>query len=154
MQKIMPFLWFDNNAEEAMNFYTSLFPDSKVLSITRYGAAGPGPEGSVLTASFLLNGQEFAVLNGGLLFKFTEAVSFAINCADQKEIDYYWDKLTADGGEESMCGWLKDKYGLSWQVVPANISKLLQNPDKDKANRTMQALMGMKKLVIADLEGA
>src|SRR4051812_19096503 len=125
MQKIIPFLWFDNQAEEAVNFYTSLFKNSKIGTITRYGEGGPGPAGSVMTASFQLNGQEFVALNGGPVFKFTEAISFVVNCEDQEEIDYYWDNLVK-GGTPSQCGWLKDKYGLSWQIVPRNLSQLLQ----------------------------
>jgi len=154
MQKITPFLWFDNNAEEAMNFYITVFKDSKVLKITRNGKGGPGPDGSVLTASFELNGQNFAVLNGGPMFKFTEAVSFVVNCETQDEIDYYWNKLTSDGGQESMCGWLKDKFGLSWQIVPTIMGDLLSNKDSAKAQRTMQVLMQMKKLDIKALQEA
>ena len=142
-QKITPFLWFDNNAEEAMNFYVSIFKNSKAGSITRYGDAGPGPKDSVLTVTFELEGQEFVGLNGGPQFKFTEAVSFAIKCETQEEIDYFWEKLTADGGRESMCGWLKDKFGLSWQVVPADIEELLTG---GKSDQVMQAVMQMKKL--------
>jgi len=140
MQSITPFLWFDNQAEEAMNFYISVFKNSKPLSIARYGAAGPGPAGSVMTASFELNGQEFIALNGGPLFKFNEAVSFVINCDTQEEVDMYWNKLTADGGQESMCGWLKDRFGLSWQVVPGILPKLLQEKDPEKAQRVMHAM--------------
>jgi predicted 3-demethylubiquinone-9 3-methyltransferase (glyoxalase superfamily) len=154
MQKITPFLWFDNNAEEAMNFYISVFKDSKILKVTRNGKGGPGPEGTVLTASFELNGQNFAVLNGGPIFKFTEAVSFVVNCETQDEIDYYWNKLTSDGGQESMCGWLKDKFGLSWQIVPTIMADLLNNADTAQAQRTMQALMQMKKLDIKALQEA
>jgi predicted 3-demethylubiquinone-9 3-methyltransferase (glyoxalase superfamily) len=150
-QKITPFLWFDNNAEEAMNFYVSLFKNSKVLTITRYGDAGPGPKGSVLTAAFELEGQKFVTLNGGPRFKFTEAISFVINCENQEEIDYFWEKLTSDGGQESMCGWLKDKFGLSWQVVPAEISSLMTG---EQANEVMQAIMQMKKLDLATLRKA
>jgi predicted 3-demethylubiquinone-9 3-methyltransferase (glyoxalase superfamily) len=150
-QKITPFLWFDNNAEEAMNFYVSVFKNSKVGTITRYGDAGPGPKGSVLTASFELEGQKFVALNGGPRFKFTEAVSFVINCETQAEIDYFWDKLTSDGGQESMCGWLKDNYGLSWQVVPVEIPALLTG---EKSNEVMQAIMQMKKLDLGILRQA
>jgi len=154
MQTITPFLWFDNQAEEAMNLYLSVFKNSKPLSIARYGAGGPGPAGSVMTASFELDGQQFVALNGGPIFKFTEAVSFVINCETQEEVDMYWDKLTADGGQESMCGWLKDKFGLSWQVVPGILSKLLSDKDAAKAQRVMGAMMKMKKIIIADLQKA
>jgi len=154
MQTITPFLWFDNQAEEAMNLYLSVFKNSKPLSIARYGAGGPGPAGSIMTASFELDGQQFVALNGGPIFKFTEAVSFVINCETQEEVDMYWDKLTADGGQESMCGWLKDKFGLSWQVVPGILSKLLSDKDAAKAQRVMGAMMKMKKIIIADLQKA
>jgi len=157
MQKITPFLWFDNQAEEAVKFYTSIFKNSKIGSMARYdeaaSAAAGRPKGSVMTASFVLEGQEFIALNGGPLFKFSEAISFVVNCDTQKEIDYYWDKLT-DGGEESQCGWLKDKFGLSWQIVPSSLSKLISGPDTGKSKRAMAALMKMKKLIIADLENA
>lgn len=150
-QKITPFLWFDSNAEEAVNFYVSVFRNSKIDTLTRYGDAGPGPKGSVLTAAFELEGQKFVALNGGPRFKFTEAVSFVINCETQEEIDYFWDKLTSDGGQESMCGWLKDKFGLSWQVVPTEIGSLLTG---EKSNQVMQALMQMKKLDLSALRQA
>ena len=150
-QKITPFLWFDNNAEEAVNYYVSVFRNSKLGTITRYGDAGPGPKGSVLTAAFELEGQKFVALNGGPRFKFTEAVSFVINCENQEEIDYFWDKLTSDGGQESMCGWLKDKFGLSWQVVPTELASLLTG---EKSNRVMQAIMQMKKLDLGILRQA
>ncbi|HJZ65854.1 MAG TPA: VOC family protein [Candidatus Acidoferrum sp.] len=154
MPKIYPFLWFDSQAEEAANLYCSIFPNSKAGKITRYGKGGPGPEGSVMTVSFSLDGQEFTALNAGPRFKFTEAVSFVIPCKDQSEIDYYWSKLTANGGEESMCGWLKDKFGLSWQVIPANIGELLFDPDPEKSRRAVQAMLQMKKLDIAKLTAA
>ena len=147
-QKITPFLWFDNNAEEAMNLYVSVFNNSKIGTVTRYGDAGPGPKGSVLTAAFELEGQKFVALNGGPRFKFSEAISFVINCETQDEIDYFWDKLTSDGGQESMCGWLKDKFGLSWQVVPAEIGSLLTG---EKSNQVMQAIMQMKKIDLGTL---
>jgi predicted 3-demethylubiquinone-9 3-methyltransferase (glyoxalase superfamily) len=153
MQKITPFLWFDSQAEEAANFYASIFKDSKILSIARYGEAGPGPEGSVLTVEFQLNGQKFVALNAGPRFKFTEAVSFVINCETQQEVDEYWEKLV-EGGEESMCGWLKDKYGLSWQVIPTVLPQLLQDKDAEKAKRVMEAMLKMKKIVIEDLKRA
>ena len=150
-QRITPFLWFDNNAEEAMNFYVSVFNNSKISTVTRYGDAGPGPKGSVLTAAFELEGQKFVALNGGPRFKFSEAISFVINCETQNEIDYFWGKLTSDGGQESMCGWLKDKFGLSWQVVPAEIGSLLTG---EKSNQVMQAIMQMKKLDLSTLRQA
>ena len=153
MQKITPFLWFDNQAEEAMNFYVSIFKNSKTLSCTRYGDAGPGPKGTVIVASFELDGQEFMALNGGPRFKFTEAVSFVVSCETQAEIDEMWAKLSA-GGEESQCGWLKDKFGLSWQVVPPILSKLMQDKDPQKSNRVMQAMLQMKKIDIATLQRA
>ena len=153
MQKITPFLWFDDQAEEAMNFYVSVFKNSKVLGVVRYGEAGPGPKGSAMTAKFELEGQEFVGLNGGPHFKFTEAVSFAIDCETQKEVDYFWEKLL-DGGTESQCGWLKDKYGLSWQVVPTILIKLLQDKDAERSQRVMKAIMQMKKIDIATLQQA
>jgi len=152
MQKITPFLWFDNNAEEAANFYVSVFKNSKILAISRYGDAGPGPKGSVMVVNFQLEGQQFTALNGGPLFKFSEAFSFVVNCETQKEIDEYWNKLTSGGGKESQCGWLKDKFGFSWQIVPTALGKLMGDPKK--ANRVMQALLQMKKLDIATLEDA
>lgn len=152
MQKITPFLWFDTQAEEAANFYVSLFKNSKVLGLTRYGDAGPGPKGSVMVAEFELDGQKFVGLNGGPLFKFTEAISLAINCTSQEEVDFFWQQLTADGGQESMCGWLKDKYGLSWQVVPARAIELLKDPAS--APKVMGAIMQMKKIDIATIERA
>ena len=154
MPKITPFLWFDTQAEEAANFYCSIFPNSRIGKVTRYGKAGPGPEGSVLTIVFFLDGQEFTALNAGPVFKFTEAISFVVPCKDQSEIDNYWSKLTANGGQESQCGWLKDKFGLSWQIVPANLADLMSDSDPQKSNRVMQALLKMKKLDIATLERA
>jgi predicted 3-demethylubiquinone-9 3-methyltransferase (glyoxalase superfamily) len=153
MQKITPFLWFDGNAEEAVNFYTSIFKDSKILSMSYYGDAGPGLKGSVMTASFLLNGLEFIALNGGPHFKFTEAISFSVNCETQSEIDELWSKLSA-GGEEQMCGWLKDKFGLSWQIVPPILGKLMSDKDPQKSKRVMQAMMKMKKIDINKLKQA
>jgi len=153
MQKITPFLWFDNNAEEAVNFYVSIFKNSKVVSIARYGDAGPGPKGAVMTAKFQLNGQEFVALNGGPHFKFTEAVSFVVNCETQREVDEFWEKLS-EGGEESRCGWLKDKYGLSWQIVPTILVELLQDKDPEKAKRVMEAMLQMNKIDIKKLEQA
>ncbi len=150
MQRISPFLWFNDNAEEAATFYTSVFKNSSIGQVSRYGKNMPGPEGSVMVASINLDGQKFTLLNGGPHFKFTEAVSFVINCKDQDEVDYYWNTLTADGGVESQCGWLKDKFGLSWQVVPEALSRLLSTGNP----KVMHALMGMKKLDIAVLESA
>ena len=154
MQKITPFLWFDNQAEDAMNFYVSIFKNSKVGTISRYGDAGPGPKGSVMVASFELDGMQFTALNGGPHFKFTEAISLYVNCETQDEVDYFWNKLTAGGGQPSQCGWLKDKYGLSWQIVPSALPRLLSDPDGAKANRVMQAMMQMQKIDIAKLEQA
>jgi len=151
--KINPFLWFDTQAEEAVKFYASVFKSSKIGTITRYGDAGPGPKGSVMTASINIEGIEFVALNAGPLFKFNESISFVINCEDQAEVDYYWEKLTA-GGEESMCGWLKDKFGLSWQVTPVRLIELVANKDPQKANRAMQAMMKMRKIDIATIEKA
>ena len=153
MQKITPFLWFDGNAEEAVNFYVSIFKNSKVLSVARYGAAGPGPKGSVMTASFQLDGQEFVALNGGPQFKFTEAISFWVRCETQEEIDDMWEKLSA-GGAKSRCGWLKDKYGLSWQVVPPILGEMLQDKDAKKSQRVMAAMMQMDKIDISLLRKA
>jgi len=153
MEKISPFLWFDTQAEEAANFYTSIFKNSKINSITRYGDAGPGPKGSVMTVAFTLNGQEFVALNGGPIFKFNESISFVINCDSQEEIDYYWDNLL-QGGTPSQCGWLKDKFGLSWQVAPTILPKLIQSKDPEKSKRVMQAMMKMVKFDIKTLENA
>ncbi len=153
MQKLTTSLWFDTQAEDAAQFYASVFPDSKVGRVVRYGPAGPGPEGTVMTVSFTLFGQEFMGINGGPLFPFTEAVSFVVNCEDQDEVDYYWDKL-AEGGEHGVCGWLKDSYGLSWQVVPTALGELMADPDPEAARRTTEAMLGMTKLVIADLQRA
>jgi predicted 3-demethylubiquinone-9 3-methyltransferase (glyoxalase superfamily) len=149
MQKITPFLWFDNQAEDAARFYVSVFKDSKMGQVSRYGEGMPGPAGSVMTAAFEIEGQSFIALNGGPVFKFTEAVSFVVNCDTQKEIDHYWDKLTAGGGKEVQCGWLKDKFGLSWQIVPSALPELVKKSDK-----VMQALLHMKKLDISVLERA
>jgi predicted 3-demethylubiquinone-9 3-methyltransferase (glyoxalase superfamily) len=153
MQKITPFLWFDDQAEEAAQLYTSLFDNSKIGNIARYGEAGPGEPGSVMTVQFELDGQKFVGLNGGPAHQFTEAVSFVVNCETQDEVDDLWAKLS-DGGEEGACGWLKDRFGLSWQIVPTALPLLLTDPDRDKANRAMQAMMGMKKIEIAELERA
>lgn len=154
MQKITPFLWFDGQAEEAMNLYTSIFENSKVLKVARYPKGSPAPEGSVMTAQFELNGVEFIALNAGPHFKFTEAISFVVNCDTQEEIDEKWEKLTANGGQEQPCGWLKDKFGLSWQIVPPILSKLMTDKEPQKAERVMKAMMKMKKIIIADLQKA
>ncbi len=151
--KITPFLWFDDQAEEAASLYTSVFPDSRILEVTRYGSAGPRPEGMVMTVLFELEGQRFVALNGGPQYSFGEAVSFQIDCADQDEVDHYWSALS-DGGEEGPCGWLKDRFGLSWQVVPSRLPELLMDPDREKSQRVMQAMLGMKKIEIAGLEQA
>ena len=148
MQSITPFLWFDNNAGEAVEYYTSIFKDSKVIN------SSPGPDGKVFTATFELNGQEFMALNAGPQFRFNEAVSFMVSVETQEEVDYYWQKLTADGGEESQCGWLKDKFGLSWQIVPTALGELLGSADREKAGRAMQAMLKMQKLDIAALKAA
>jgi predicted 3-demethylubiquinone-9 3-methyltransferase (glyoxalase superfamily) len=154
MQKITPFLWFNNNAEEAIEFYTSVFKNSKLINVARYGDAGPGPKGSVMTATFNIEGQEFIFLNGGPHFKFTEAVSFWIRCESQQEIDEYWEKLTADGGQPSQCGWLKDKFGLSWQVVPTLLTELLRDKNGAKAKKVMEAMLKMTKIDIQQLQDA
>lgn len=153
MQKITPFLWFDNQAEEAANFYAAIFKNSKIVTITRYGEIGPGPKGSVMTVVFQLDGQEFIALNGGPQFKFTEAISLSVNCNTQQEVDAYWKKLSA-GGEEGPCGWLKDKYGLSWQVNPIILGEMLNDPDPQKSKRVMEAMLKMKKIDIAGLKRA
>jgi predicted 3-demethylubiquinone-9 3-methyltransferase (glyoxalase superfamily) len=153
MQKITPFLWFDTQAEEAANFYVSLFKDSKITGLTHYGEGAPMPAGTVMTVSFQLEGQEYVALNGGPVFHFTEAISFYVDCPTQAELDRLWERLTADG-EESQCGWLKDKYGLSWQIVPSGLSDLLNGPDKEGAKRAMQAMLQMKKLDIDKLRQA
>ena len=153
MPKITPFLWFDTQAEQAAKFYVSIFKNSKIGKIARYGEAGPGPKGGVMTVVFELDGQPFIALNGGPHYKFTEAVSFVVDCTSQQEVDEFWTKLSA-GGEEGPCGWLKDKYGLSWQVVPTVLTELLSDADRAKANRVMQAMLKMKKIVIDDLQKA
>jgi predicted 3-demethylubiquinone-9 3-methyltransferase (glyoxalase superfamily) len=152
-QKITPFLWFDSQAEEAANFYVSIFENSEILSANRYGEAGPGTAGTVMTVSFRLDGQEFTALNGGPEFSFTEAVSFVIDCDSQAEVDRLWDALT-EGGEPGPCGWLKDKFGLSWQVVPRVLMEMMEDPDPARANRVMQAMLQMGKIEIAKLQEA
>jgi predicted 3-demethylubiquinone-9 3-methyltransferase (glyoxalase superfamily) len=152
-QKITTFLWFDNNAEAAMEFYASIFKHSKILNVSRYGEAGPGPKGAVMVGAFELDGQRFLALNGGPRFKFTEAISLVIDCESQEEIDYFWDMLSA-GGQTQACGWLKDKFGLSWQVVPSVLGELMQDKDPQKSNRVMEAVLQMVKLDIARLTAA
>ena len=154
MKRITPCLWFDGNAEEAANLYVSVFRNSKITDISRYGDAGPLPKGTVLTIAFELDGQAFTALNGGPQYKFTEAVSFQIYCETQDEVDHYWNGLLAGGGTESMCGWLKDRFGLSWQVVPNRLIELMQSPDPAKARRVMEAMFKMRKIDIATLEAA
>jgi len=154
MPKISPFLWFDNQAEEAANFYVSVFPNSKIVNVARNGDGGPGPKGSVLVVQFDLDGQRVSALNGGPQFKFSEAISLWVDCKTQDEVDRYWQKLTAGGGSEVECGWLKDKYGLSWQIVPEILPQMLADPDPKKAKRVMDAMMKMKKLEIVGLKKA
>ncbi len=151
--RITPFLWFDNQAEEAMDFYVSVFENSEVLSVSRYGEAGPGADGSVMVATFRLGGQEFMALNGGPHFTFSEAISFSIPCETQEEVDYFWNTLS-EGGEKSQCGWLKDRFGLSWQVVPTILGELMQDEDPEKANSVMRAMLQMTKIDIAQLQQA
>lgn len=147
MQSITPFLWFDDKAEEAMNFYTAIFKDSKIISTM------PGPDGTLMGGTFILNGQEFMVLNGGPMFRFTPAISLFVKCETQEEVDYYWEKLTA-GGSEEPCGWLKDKFGLSWQIIPNALGELIGHPDREKAGRALQAMLQMQKIEIAVLQAA
>jgi predicted 3-demethylubiquinone-9 3-methyltransferase (glyoxalase superfamily) len=153
MKTITPCLWFDTEGEEAAEFYVSVFPNSKIVDIARYGSAGPRPEGSVMTVSFELNGKPFVALNGGPDFTFNEAVSFEVLCEDQEEVDHYWETL-GEGGEEGPCGWLKDSFGVSWQIVPTRLYELLEDPDREKSQRAMEAMLGMKKIVIEELEQA
>jgi predicted 3-demethylubiquinone-9 3-methyltransferase (glyoxalase superfamily) len=153
MPKPTPFLWFDTEAEQAAEHYVSIFPNSRVLTVSRYGSAGPGEAGSVMTVEFELDGQRFVALNGGPNYRFTEAVSFVVDCNDQAEVDAYWSKLS-DGGEEGPCGWLKDRYGLSWQIVPNRLMELLGDPDPERAQRAMEAMLQMRKIEIDELEAA
>ena len=153
MQKITPFLWFDGKAEEAAKFYTSIFKNSKMGEIRRYGDAGPGPKGSVLTASFQIEGQEFVALNGGPQFEFTPAISFFVNCEKQEEVDELWEKLSA-GGKKNRCGWLQDKFGLSWQIIPTALGRLMGDPDPEKSSRVMKAMLQMEKIDISGLQRA
>lgn len=154
MQKITPFLWFDTKAEEAAKYYTSIFNDSKIISVSHYGDGAPMPKGTPMAVTFQLEGQQFFALNAGPQFTFTPAISFFINCKDQAEVDELWDKLIADGGQEQPCGWLTDKFGLSWQVIPQVLTTLLNDPDQAKADRAMQAMLKMTKINIAQLETA
>jgi predicted 3-demethylubiquinone-9 3-methyltransferase (glyoxalase superfamily) len=153
MQKITPCLWFDTQGEEAANFYTSVFPNSRIVHVARYGEAGPRAAGTVMTVNFELDGQSFVALNGGPDFTFNEAISFQVSCANQEEVDRYWSTL-AEGGEEGPCGWLKDRFGVSWQIVPDRLPELLNDPDQEKAHRVMQAMLSMKKIEIGELEEA
>ena len=153
MKKITPFLWFDNKAEEAMNYYVSIFKDSNILSITRYGEEGPGPKGTVMTAAFQLNGLEFTALNGGPQFTFSPAISFVVHCETQQEVDELWEKLS-EGGEKLNCGWLKDKYGLSWQIIPTVLIEMLQDKDAEKSRKVMKAMLQMDKIDIKTLKQA
>ena len=153
MQKITPWLWFDTEGEEAAKFYTSVFPNSRITEVTRYGSAGPRPEGTVMTVGFELDGQKLVALNGGPEFTFNEAISFQVSCETQDEVDEYWSKLS-EGGEQGPCGWLKDRYGLSWQIIPTALHRLLADPDREKSQRVMSAMLQMKKIEIDELERA
>src|SRR5256712_14009880 len=153
MQKITPFLWFDGKAEEAMNFYISIFKNSKIVSVSRYGEAGPGPKGTVMTGTFQLEGQDFMALNGGPHFTFSPAISFFVNCQTQQEVDELWEKLS-EGGEKGRCGWLKDKYGLSWQIGPSALGEMLRDEDAEKSKRVMKAMLQMDKIDIKALKQA
>ena len=153
MQKITPFLWFDSNAEEAVNFYLSIFKNSKITAVSRYGEAGPGPKDSVMAISFQLEGQDFSAINGGPYFTFSPAISFVVDCKTQAEVDWYWDRLS-DGGELEQCGWLKDKFGITWQIVPSILGELMSDPDPLKAKRVTEAMLKMVKLDIAALQQA
>jgi predicted 3-demethylubiquinone-9 3-methyltransferase (glyoxalase superfamily) len=153
MSNLTPCLWFDTQGEEAAEFYTSVFPKSKINHIARYGSAGPRPEGTAMTVDFELDGQKFVALNGGPQFTFNEAISYQVSCKDQDEVDYYWSKL-AEGGEEGPCGWLKDKFGLSWQIIPEALPRLLEDPDKEKSQRVMAAMLEMGKIEVEGLERA
>jgi predicted 3-demethylubiquinone-9 3-methyltransferase (glyoxalase superfamily) len=153
MSKITPFLWFDTEGEDAANFYVSIFPNSKITDVSRYGSAGPRPEGMVMTVAFELDGQKFVALNGGPNYTFNEAISFQVSCEDQDEVDAYWSKLS-EGGEEGPCGWLKDRFGVSWQIVPTALPRLLSNPDPEISQRVMEAMLQMRKIQIDELERA
>jgi len=153
MPTITPWLWFDTEGEEAARFYTSVFPNSKIVEVTHYGSAGPRPEGMVMTVSFELDGRRFVALNGGPEFSFNESISFFVDCKDQEEVDAYWGKLS-EGGQEGPCGWLKDRYGVSWQIIPTALGKLLSDPDPERAQRAMKAMLSMKKIEVEELERA
>jgi predicted 3-demethylubiquinone-9 3-methyltransferase (glyoxalase superfamily) len=153
-QRIKTYLWFDHEAEEAANLYTSIFKNSKILNVARYGDAGPGPKGTAMTVNFQLEGQEYIALNGGPAYKFTEAISLLVDCETQEEVDRLWNKLTSDGGEESMCGWLKDRFGLSWQIIPTALFRLMSDSDPEKSRRVMEAMLQMKKIDVPTLERA
>jgi predicted 3-demethylubiquinone-9 3-methyltransferase (glyoxalase superfamily) len=153
MQKITPFLWFDGKAEEAMNYYVSVFKNSRILEVTRYGKEGPGENGSVMSGTFELEGQQFMALNGGPIFTFSPAISFFVSCKDQGEVDKLWEKLS-EGGEKQQCGWVKDKFGVSWQIIPSVLGEYLNDPDPEKAGRVMNAMLQMKKINISDLKRA
>ena len=153
MPRITPCLWFDTKGEEAATFYTSVFPSSKIVDIARYGSAGPRPEGTVMLVTFELDGQRFLALNGGPDFTFNEAISLEVDCESQEEVDHYWSRLT-EGGEEGPCGWLKDRYGVSWQIVPRRLTELISDPDEQKSQRVMKAMLAMKKIDVAELERA
>ena len=153
MQRITPFLWFDNQAEDAVSFYTSIFEDSRILRVQRYSEAGPGPTGTVMTVAFELEGEPFTALNGGPVYEFNPAISFVVNCKDQEQVDYYWDRLF-EGGTPMQCGWLTDQFGVSWQIVPTRLLELLADPDPERAKRVTEAMLKMIKLDIAELEAA
>ena len=153
MPRITPSLWFDTQGEEAAEFYISVFPNSKITDVTYYNEAGPRPAGTVLSVAFVLDGQEYLAINGGPQFTFDEAISFMVNCCDQEEVDYYWAKLS-EGGEEGQCGWLKDRYGLSWQIVPGGMLEMLNDPDRGRSERAMRAMLGMKKIDLAAIQAA
>jgi predicted 3-demethylubiquinone-9 3-methyltransferase (glyoxalase superfamily) len=153
MQKITPFLWFDGDAEEAVNFYTSIFKNSKTVSITHYGEEGPGPKGTLMSATFQLDGQEFMALNGGPQFTFSPAISFFVNCTNQEEVDALWEKLS-EGGEKQRCGWLKDKYGVSWQIIPSVLGEMLQSKDAEKSKKVMEAMLKMNKIEVKTLKAS
>lgn len=153
-QKITPFLWFNNQAEEAMNFYVSVFENSAIINTQRYGAGAPLAEGTLMSGTFALCGQEFMALNGGPMFTFTPAISLFVKCSNQEEVDEYWERLLADGGKAEMCGWLRDRYGLSWQIIPDKLGELLHHEDKTIAGKAMQAMLKMQKIIISDLEEA
>ena len=154
MQKISPFLWFDSNAEEAVQFYVSIFKNSKIKDVSRYGDAGPGPKGQVMVMNFEIEGQDFVALNGGPRFHFTEAISFVVHCQGQKEVDHYWDRLLEGGGQTQACGWLKDRFGLSWQIIPAGLQEALGHSDPVKAGKATQAMYKMRKIDMAEIERA